>query len=332
MPDGGLSPGMVAVQRTELVTRDMDLYADFIREQLGIGHAARFRCDDPARVDGAMKVSMADGLAASSILLGGFTYESQMDPVDAPTALFMTQGSGRMSSGREQVSYAPGSVLMIPAHHPATALLDDGAYLMLRVPWLAAGALAEAISGLRAADLRFEALTPVSAAAGQSFARTAVFIIGQLLTSGATEVHPLILQQMTGLVAAVFLETFPNTTMTLGYAPGPGWVLPANVRRAAGFIDAYADQPVTLDQIAAVAGVSGRALQYAFRRHYGTTPIGYLRQVRLERAHAQLQAADPADGTTVAAVARQWGWASPAQFAAAYRHRFGIPPSQTLRT
>ena len=78
--------------------------------------------------------------------------------------------------------------------------------------------------------------------------------------------------------------------------------------------------------------MTGRALQYAFRRYYGTTPTGYLRQIRLERAHAQLRAADPTDGTTVAAVARRWGWASSAQFAALYRQQFGVRPSHTLRT
>jgi transcriptional regulator GlxA family with amidase domain len=129
----------------------------------------------------------------------------------------------------------------------------------------------------------------------------------------------------------VMLTSFPNTTMTLDYIRGPGWVMPASVRRAVDFIEAHADQPITLSQIAAEAGVTGRALQYAFQRYHGTTPTGYLRQVRLERAHAQLQAADPADGTTVAAVARRWGWASAGQFAALYRQRFGVRPSHTLR-
>ncbi len=104
------------------------------------------------------------------------------------------------------------------------------------------------------------------------------------------------------------------------------------MRRAAGFIDAMADRPVSLDQVAAVAGVTGRDLRSAFRGYYGTTPIGYLWQVRLERAHAQSQAADPADGTTVASVARKWGWGNPAQFAAIYWQRFGVPLSNTLRT
>ena len=56
------------------------------------------------------------------------------------------------------------------------------------------------------------------------------------------------------------------------------------------------------------------------------TPTWYLRRVRLARAHQQLRAADPASGVTVAAVARQWGWASPSQFSAAYRRQFDLPP------
>ncbi|MEU7612530.1 hypothetical protein [Micromonospora sp. NPDC049204] len=43
-----------------------------------------------------------------------------------------------------------------------------------------------------------------------------------------------------------------------------------------------------------------RALQLAFRRHHDTTPMRYVREVRLERAHRALRAADPTTGATVA--------------------------------
>jgi transcriptional regulator GlxA family with amidase domain len=104
------------------------------------------------------------------------------------------------------------------------------------------------------------------------------------------------------------------------------------VRRAAAFIDAHAGRPVTATEIAAAAGVTARALQYAFRRHYDTTPTGYLRRVRLERAQRQLLTADPATGATVAEIAHRWGWANPANFAAAYQKQYGVSPSHTLRT
>ena len=37
-------------------------------------------------------------------------------------------------------------------------------------------------------------------------------------------------------------------------------------------------------------------------------------------------------GATVGEIARRWGWASPANFATAYRKHFGVSPSHTLRT
>jgi transcriptional regulator GlxA family with amidase domain len=62
-------------------------------------------------------------------------------------------------------------------------------------------------------------------------------------------------------------------------------------------------------------------------RHYETTPTGYLRRARLDRA---LTDADPSDGITVAATAR-WGWANPSHFAAAYLTAYGQHPRHTLR-
>jgi AraC-like DNA-binding protein len=138
--------------------------------------------------------------------------------------------------------------------------------------------------------------------------------------------------ELTRMAATVMLETFPNTTMTPRYAGGPGWAPPAAVRRAAAFIEAYPERPLTLADIAAAAGVNGRALQSAFRRYYDITPVGYLRQARLERAYSELRNAAAAAGVTVAAVSRRWGWTSLSQFEAAYQRRFGESPCRTLHT
>jgi transcriptional regulator GlxA family with amidase domain len=82
--------------------------------------------------------------------------------------------------------------------------------------------------------------------------------------------------------------------------------------------------------IAANAHVTIRAVQLAFRRHLDTTPMAYLRRVRLDHAHHDLSAAGPED-KTVAAVAHRWGFTSSSRFAAYYRQAFGVHPSQTLR-
>ena len=63
--------------------------------------------------------------------------------------------------------------------------------------------------------------------------------------------------------------------------------------RALAYIDAHAGELITVADIATGAGVGARVLQDAFAGHQGATPMGCLTRVRLERAHRDLQAADP---------------------------------------
>ena len=98
------------------------------------------------------------------------------------------------------------------------------------------------------------------------------------------------------------------------------------------FIDEHAGDPITLDEIAAAARLSPRGVQAAFRRHLDTTPLAYLRGVRMERAHRDLQGAEPGDGVSVATLAAKWGFTHLGRFAVDYRRRFGTYPSQTLRS
>ncbi|MFD0385941.1 helix-turn-helix transcriptional regulator [Streptomyces stramineus] len=74
-----------------------------------------------------------------------------------------------------------------------------------------------------------------------------------------------------------------------------------------------------------------RALQEAFRRHLGTTPLGYLREVRLGRAHRDLAVGRGNAAVTVAQVAYRWGFGNLGRFAASYQQRYGHAPSRTLR-
>ena len=323
--------GMTAVSRSELRTTDMDQLASLFRERY-VDHAAAFSCADPAAVRGQMRTATADGLTAGGIGQDGFEYTAHAEPAPAPTAVTVLRGAVSVTTRAQEQSFTAGDVVMLPTHLPCVGATTTGIrYVTLQVSWARVHALAEEGAGVPAGSLRFESAAPVSAALGRAYASTAAFIYDQLLVSETREVHPLLVDTMTGLAAAAMLETFPNTTMTAPQLPGPGWVPPASVHGAASFIDEHASQPVTAADIAAAAGVTPRALRHAFRRRYDITPAQYQRQVRLERAHLELLGADPRDGVTVASIARKWGWASADRFTAAYRQRFRAEPGQTLR-
>lgn len=105
---------------------------------------------------------------------------------------------------------------------------------------------------------------------------------------------------------------------------------PRAIRTAVEILEEEAHLPLTLASIAARCHVSVRSLQQGFRRHLGTTPMAYLREVRLRRAHQTLLKSDPS-AVTVASIAYQWGFSNLGRFAAAHAARYGETPTETLR-
>ncbi|MGH8920027.1 MAG: helix-turn-helix transcriptional regulator, partial [Actinomycetes bacterium] len=108
---------------------------------------------------------------------------------------------------------------------------------------------------------------------------------------------------------------------------------PTSLRRAMAFCDEHADQPISVSDLAAAARVSVRTLQDNFRTYAQTTPLGYLRRVRLDRAHRDLlAAAESGEQTTVTDVALRWGFVHLSRFAQIYRNTYGHVPSESLST
>lgn len=88
------------------------------------------------------------------------------------------------------------------------------------------------------------------------------------------------------------------------------------------------DKPVTLTDLERVSNLSVRALQYAFQKRFGCSPMNWLRTQRLHLARRRLLAATPADSVT--SVALSCGIPHLSQFSADYRKLFGETPSGTL--
>lgn len=123
------------------------------------------------------------------------------------------------------------------------------------------------------------------------------------------------------------LTTFSTTFLDALDRTAQRAAAPRTIRRALTYIDAHAHEPITVEDIAAAAGISTRGLQHAFRRALDTTPSQHLRTVRLAAAHRDLQHS----AAPVNEVARRWGFSSPSRFARFYRDSYGRNPAQTAR-
>ena len=156
---------------------------------------------------------------------------------------------------------------------------------------------------------------------------------GTVLNNPEAAASPLLLGTTARTLAAAALTAFPNTTWDEDAAAREHTKpAPDTVRLAVAYIDTHAGEDLSLLDIARAVSITPRALQYAFRRHLDTTPLGYLRIVRLDRAHTDLLNADPTRGDTVGCIAMRWGFLHQGNFAASYRDAYGTTPRQTLRS
>jgi AraC-like DNA-binding protein len=109
----------------------------------------------------------------------------------------------------------------------------------------------------------------------------------------------------------------------------PRSALPADLVHLLNWLRGHLAEPVDLERLAEIAGVRPRTLEAHFRSFLGTTPLGWVRQMRLAKARGELQRARP--DTRVTDVALSNGFTQLGRFSALYRAMYGEPPSVTLR-
>ncbi|WP_432422429.1 helix-turn-helix transcriptional regulator [Rhodococcus opacus] len=101
------------------------------------------------------------------------------------------------------------------------------------------------------------------------------------------------------------------------------------VRHALELMHAEYADPLTMDYVANTVSVSLRKLQYAFRRHLGKTPSAVLLDIRLAAARTLISTGETP--LSITELAYTVGISHPGRFAASYRRRYGVSPSQALR-
>ena len=103
------------------------------------------------------------------------------------------------------------------------------------------------------------------------------------------------------------------------------------LKRAIEFIEAAADEAITMDVLCQHCGVSDRTLEYAFRDRFGITPVAYIKATRLHRVRDFLYKRR-GTGVKITDAANHWGFWHMGQFSADYRRFFGELPSQTINS
>ncbi|MCY1542311.1 Helix-turn-helix domain protein [compost metagenome] len=124
------------------------------------------------------------------------------------------------------------------------------------------------------------------------------------------------------------LLTWQPNSLSAQMAVPPARVLPRHVKLAEDYLRAHPEQPISVELLARISGVSGRSLFSGFQQFLGVSPMRYLRDLRMERLRRDLL--DPGQPRSVTELATRWGFFQLGRLATEYRRRYAETPRETL--
>lgn len=314
-------PGVVVMllfESSELEQTEEFLSAHYSPLRIG-SPSARFR----ARISHAA----SDRLSVNRFDLG-FEMSYDVEPLGRIALCDVEAGTflGHAPDGSAPQDFGAGELFILaPPDRPYEGTLDHARYTLTLIDPEILGGIASAPRGetVRLLDHR-----PVDQGAARRL-RAAVSHLDEVVLGEAFGVSSrLVVAAAEQYVAAQLLATFPSNVADEVLRDSRD-AHPAALRRAVIHIEAHAQDDLTPTGIAAAAHVSVRSLQLAFRRHLDSTPMGYVRQVRLAGVHIDLVAGGADDA--VAEISARWGFRHQGHFGQAYREAYGETPGTTLR-
>lgn len=235
--------------------------------------------------------------------------------------------------GREEAATSGGrsGAVLLPHEDSTVTWTPEATQYAMKFP---RGPLEEhlgALLGQPVTDpLDFAVSFGTTSGAGAALLSAVRFLQAEIDRPGGIAEAPLARAQLETYVMTALLHGVPHRYSADLRTPSER-ERPSAVRRVVEHIEGHAGEPLTVPSLARHAGVSTRSLQIGFARHLGVTPSEYLRDVRLARVHAELVAGSPAD-TSVTERAGAWGFVHLSRFSEQYRRKYGVLPSQTLRS
>ncbi|BBG30661.1 AraC family transcriptional regulator [Zymobacter palmae] len=97
----------------------------------------------------------------------------------------------------------------------------------------------------------------------------------------------------------------------------------SRLTKALQYLHAHYEEPLNIQTLACHVNMSASTLHHQFKRLICTSPLQYLKQIRLLKARMLLSQ----DRLPVSHVAEAVGYKSPSQFSREYKRYFGVPPN-----
>lgn len=239
-------------------------------------------------------------------------------------------GEAQITQGDQSLMLRAGDLFVMGGEHPIRRVSGNGfRNFSMKVAKAELEALLVSEMGYWPGELHFAPRPVRIEGTAGSFARMIHAVCDDIDQGRGGYSHPRAIGSAEDLLKRLLLAAAPHNHSERfnDYRRAPA---PFHVRRAEDFIRSSFDQPISLADLIAVSGVSGRSLHAGFRRFRDTTPMSYLRDHRLAMARAALDGKGN-QRRSVTEVALNCGFSHLGRFARDYLDRYGERPSMTLR-
>ncbi|MBY5332963.1 AraC family transcriptional regulator [Rhizobium leguminosarum] len=275
-------------------------------------------------------VSVGEEVTVADCTYEGTILIRREAPSDRMIVFLPVEGTASFEAMREQIYSVPARGTILEAGRAAGArlfgprrhfgLFVDQAKIVSHLTHM----FERTISG----DIDFHPHIDLTSGPGLVLQQIVSSLHRGLSGNGPLQRAPLAASLLCDAAIYLLLESCPNRYSNELALPAPG-PAPRHVKWAIDFMQEHIAEPISLKDIAIAAKVSVRTLQQGFRQFRETTPMSYLQDLRMAAAHRDLLESD--ERQAIADVALRWGFTHRGRFAAEYRKRFGLLPSQTLK-
>lgn len=249
---------------------------------------------------------------------------------DAFVLYLPTSGAMEIDVGHQRVVSTPATgFLGDMTHFERLVLHEDRSHIGIAFEKSAMiQQLSELLDGPVTDNIEFAGAIDLTTVKGSRLAALGTLIWNFLDVDDADQFSPNAIERLFQTMMVILLEEVPNNYLQrLARPTSPA--VPRRLKRAIEYMHANISSSISVADIAREAGTSVRALQASFQQFKGTTPLNYLRTIRLDGARKAL--ADDGNSLSIADLARNWGFSHMGRFAAVYYEAFGETPSETAR-
>lgn len=269
----------------------------------------------------------------------GFDRAIACESFDKIVVHFVVSGHGSLEWSGGSAALAPGTMVIVPRNCPKTLSGEGPVESVVEraegCPWVGGLVRFDEATGERNMTLACAALSLSRIPENSLFSR-----LEQPLVERATDASILLLFQAierelsearTGMKAVLgtlmkqilLLFLRANDEREGGHSLLGCAMSHSGLNAAVQSILSRPQDPHTVGQLAAKAGMSRTCFNNQFTSTYGVTPMNFVNSVRLDRAAQMLETSS----VPIKGIAVDVGYASRSHFSRAFRERFGVDPS-----